>query len=319
MLGAFVLNDGMIASKFTSTSWCHSYCEVRSCCHVRDAPLLQVTPAGAKQAPEAFLHESEGSDNDYSDAIVGSAGLPSAPSSPITGAGPNMSPPGHPTPSIAAGDSPTTPMTDTTTDTLPSTASSPSTGGGQRHVLAGHIDSTLMTDQQGCDLPEEQHLPGPAAAGAGPHTPTQNQQGSEGSAAVAGPQRRCAMAVSAVVDAPAVSGCVPLVAAPVSGPSSDEVTGEAESTKATLVEAMPASALLLRSGSAELPLLDAEDLGVELKQRSNSVQVRFAWRLPQWQGPCQRRVRMGALCMLGFQSAAGPQIATCRGSHSGMK
>ena len=83
------------------------------------------------------------------------------------------------------------------------------------------------------------------------------------------------MAVTAAVGAPTVSGCKPNGAAPVPVPSSDGVTGEAVLTEAALMEAMPASALPPRSGSAELPLLDAEDLGVELKQRSNSVQVRL--------------------------------------------
>ena len=92
------------------------------------------------------------------------------------------------------------------------------------------------------------------------------------------------MAVSAAVDEPAVSRCKPTVAAPVPEPSSDEVKGDAVLTQAALMEDLPASALLPRSGSAELPPLDAEDLGVALKQRSNSVQVRFAWRLPLWQG-----------------------------------
>ena len=98
------------------------------------------------------------------------------------------------------------------------------------------------------------------------------------------------MTVSASVGAPAVSSRRnPIVATPVPVPNSDEVTGEAEYTKATLMEAMPASALL-RSGSAELPMLEAEDLGVELRQRSNSVQVCFAWRLPQRQGWRQKLV-----------------------------
>ena len=253
-------------------------------CQSQDATLLQVTAAGAKQAPEAFLHDSEGSDNEYSDATAGSTGLPSAPSSPITGAGLITASGGPPTPTVAAGDSPTTPMKDPATDTLPSTASSPSTEAGQCHVLATGVvaarltdqhNSTLTTNQQGCESPHEQHLPDPAVAGADRGRPTQDQQGSEGSAA---------MAVSAAIDAPAVSGCKPTVAAPVSVPTSHEVTGAPGLTEAAVVEAMPASALLPRSGSAELPPLDAEDLGVELKQRANSVQVRFAWRLPQRKG-----------------------------------